>query len=647
MSMLTVENIKKEYMNKKVLDGVSLSVQKGERVALVGSNGSGKTTLLKIIMGLEEPDGGRVMIPGWVKTGYMSQSFEHFYDNESRVRTAAYVSQIEKMESRMREIEAAMGEAADDEAGLDTLMEEYAKINDRFAAMDGYAFGTLLKTALAALGIDRGRLSVPLAKLSGGEKLRVMLAGTVISKPDLLVLDEPTNHLDIKALEWLEDYLVNFKGAVLLVSHDRVFLDRTATRIAELENGTFRVMKCGYTEYLAQKEIRKEYSFKRQKDLEYKIRREKEVVTTLRHQRKISAFNSRLKKIDRLEAELADVKRERQDLHLGRTPSASPTLSKDVHVSSEVAVVKGLSKRFGEKLLFENADFTIYGGDKVGIIGDNGTGKTTLLNILCKNDTDYSGKAWIGEWIRSGFIGQDVSFDDGGSTVLEKIMAEAGKAGIADMSEKEALAYCARYKFFGDETLKKIEVLSGGEKSRLALAVIMLSKPNCLIMDEPTNHMDIYARRTMNALFSEFKGTVIAVSHDRQYLNECTDRILCVGNGRIDVFEGGYEKYVESRNRQKTLNADTGKGTLAVRTKKSEQDNREKGAGDVLEESIFELDEWISAFEASVGPDTDHAQFEEYGRKKKQLQKLYGEWEAQLEAGYGRRNNSGFDGKME
>ncbi|MBN1622928.1 MAG: ABC-F family ATP-binding cassette domain-containing protein, partial [Clostridia bacterium] len=424
MSLITLENIKKKYVEKTILDGVDFTVQKNERVALVGSNGSGKTTLLKIIMGLEKPDHGRVIIPKGSKVGYISQDFSEFYSDEADQRTAAQVTEIDQMESKMREMEQLISGSSGNAEELGRLMTKYDALVDRFAAADGYNFEKTMLYVLHGLGLQKESLKVPLPSLSGGEKLRVMLARTIISKPDVLVLDEPTNHLDIKALEWLEAYLINFSGGVLFVSHDRYFLDKVATRVIELEGGTVTSMKSSYSEYLEQKKVMKEFNRKSQKDLEKQILYEKEIVQTLRHQRKISAFNSRLKKIEKMEEDLARVKRAGAEMHLGRIPSAVINLDHDIHISKEVATARGLGKHFGSRILFENANFLINGGDKVGIIGENGSGKTTLLNILSGKDSEYSGMASLGNWVRYGYISQDIVFKEDEVTVLEKLIEE-------------------------------------------------------------------------------------------------------------------------------------------------------------------------------------------------------------------------------
>ena len=634
MSLITVEDIRKKYTEKIILDGVSLTVQENERVALVGSNGSGKTTLLRIILGLEEPDSGRVIVPKSIKIGYISQDFSEFYSEDADQKTAAKVSEIDRMEEKMRDLEIQMSERADEPAELKKLMARYDLLVDRFAAADGYNFEKAMLYVLHGLGLNREALKVPLPLLSGGEKLRVLLARTIISKPDVLVLDEPTNHLDIKALEWLENYLMNFGGGVFFVSHDRYFLDKVATRVIELENGTIRTMKSSYTEYLEQKKTMKDYNRKMQRDLGKKILKEKEIVQTLRHQRKISAFNSRLKKIEKMEEELAEVKREGASLHLGRIPSAVINLDHDIHVSKEAASAKNLTKAFGDRVLFENANFLIKGGDKIGIIGDNGTGKTTLLNILSGKDLDFSGQASLGKWLRYGFITQDVIFADESLTVLEKLIIESRGSKTGTMDEPMALSYAANFKFYGDETRKKLSVLSGGEKSRLALALVLLDKPNCLVMDEPTNHLDIYTKEIMQDAFRDFAGTVIAISHDRYFLENCINRIIAIEDGTIKVYEGNYGYYLketginvtETESNEKEEKYRKHLEKLKTARKKKAEDDRIQACNE-LEKRITEIEDFKEAFESSMDESTTYDEYLDYQAKLEELQDLYARWD--------------------
>ena len=640
MSVITVENIRKKFINRTVLDGVSFTVQKNERVALVGSNGSGKTTLLKIIMGTESADEGRVVVPKALKTGYISQSFMEFYNEQADSMTATAVAEIDNLEKEMRSIEEQIAAAEHGSNEQQRLMSRYTSLTDKFESMDGYAFEKMMQSVLGGLGLNRESLKIPLSKLSGGEKLRVLLARVVISRPDVLILDEPTNHLDIRALEWLEKYLMGFKGGVLLVSHDRYFLDKVATRVIELEFGSVRGMRSSYTDYLEQKKILKDFNWKKQKDIERQIRNEKKIVITLRHQRKISAFNSRLKKIEKLEGQLSALKKEGATLHLGRIPSVAINMGHQVHVSDEAAYARNLGKSFGNRVLFEDADFLIKGGEKVGIIGDNGTGKTTLLNILSGKDTDITGEASIGHWIKYGFISQDIVFEDDNLTVLEKIMLEARLADFGEMTTKQALEFAAYYKFYGEETGKKLSILSGGEKSRLALAIVMLSKPNCLVMDEPTNHLDIYTREVLESAFEEFRGTIIAISHDRYFLDNCVNRILAIEEGSIKVIDGNYNMYLSLKKPVQEIplqSSDDKKREKYERHMEAKRRERlakakkeRKRLMDQTEGRIDELEEFKESFENTMGENTGYEEYLDYQDKVAELEKLYAKWEKMI-----------------
>jgi ATP-binding cassette subfamily F protein 3 len=377
----------------------------------------------------------------------------------------------------------------------------------------------------------------------------------------------------------------------------------------------------------------REFNKKSQRDIEKQIRREKEVVQTLRHHRKISAFNSRLKKIEKLEEELTLLKRDGAAMHLGRIPSAVINLDHDVHISKEVAKAEELTKSFGSRTLFEEASFLIKGGEKVGIIGDNGTGKTTLLNILSGKDSDFKGQAALGSWIRYGYISQDIVFQNESITVLEKIIEESNGTRTGRLEERQALEYAANFKFFGDETRKKLAVLSGGEKSRLALAIVLLDKPNCLVMDEPTNHLDIYTKEIMQDAFYEFEGTVIAISHDRYFLDNCIQRIIALEDGKINVYEGNYSYYLGCHKPDEEERPSVKEEKYRIHKKKLENKRREKARVEkrkkllTLETSIQELEEFKDLFEADMDENTSYDEYLSYQDKLKELEALYRKWE--------------------
>ncbi len=541
MSLLVFNNVVKEYRNRLVLDGAGLRIEKGERVALVGPNGAGKTTLLRIAAGLETSDAGSVSVARGTKMGYLTQDLAEM-DPGGRIfkETALYHEEVSRLEQKIRSLESAMAEPRllNDQEGYDRVMKEYSRLVTRFEGMDGYTMESKIKSMLLGLGLKEESLTLPVELLSGGEKMRVALARILLEEPDLLVLDEPTNHLDIEGVEWLEGFLKRFDGGVLVVSHDRYFLDQVATRVAELENGTIIERSGNYSTFMEQKEKLREFALREQFRLRQEIKRENSIADQLKSSRKISAWKSRLKTVQRLENELnVTLKGAREQQHLYRTAAPGISFDKVGHMSADIAMADRLEKCYGKVPLFTNVTFEIKGGERVGVIGPNGCGKSTLINILLGNDENYMGRARLGEWVRYGYLGQEVEFEDEGRTILEELLS------AKDMEIGDARNYLARFQFYGDEVDKHIEVLSGGEKVRLYLACMMLESPDCLIMDEPTNHLDVPARNALESAILEFGGTIIAVSHDRYFLNRCINRILEFSDGTLHSYEGNYDAY--------------------------------------------------------------------------------------------------------
>lgn len=541
MSLLVLNNIVKEYRNRMVLDGASLRVEKGERVALVGPNGSGKTTLLRIAAGMESCDCGNVIIARGTKMGYLTQDLKEM-DPDGKIfnETALYHEEVSRLEQKMKNLEKRMAEPA--LMGIpeeyNAVVLEYSRLMNRYESLDGYTIESKIKSMLLGLGLKEEALTLPLELLSGGEKMRVALARILLEEPDLLVLDEPTNHLDIDAVEWLEGFLRRFDGGVLVVSHDRYFLDQVATRVAELGNGTIAERSGNYTTFMGQKDRMREFALKEQFRLRQEIKHETAIAEQLKGARKISAWKSRLKTVERLQKELTvNVKEMKEQHHLYRTAAPKVSFDNIKHMSAEIAMADGLAKYYGSSRLFSGVNFLIRGGERVGIIGPNGCGKTTLINILLGKDEDFKGSARLGEWVRYGYLGQEVDFEDEGRTIVEELLA------AKEMPLDAARDYLAGFQFYGDEIDKKIEVLSGGERVRLYLGCMMLESPDCLIMDEPTNHLDVPARDALESALLKFKGTVIAISHDRYFLNRCINRILEFSGSTAQSFNGNYDAY--------------------------------------------------------------------------------------------------------
>jgi len=623
MSLLTLENIHKEYASRILLNGVNLAVHRGERLALVGANGCGKTTLLRIAMNTEYADRGRVIVGRGIRVGYLSQDLEELSSEASN--TALEYEKVAKLEAGLRSLEREMSQI-EDETSLRAKMKEYTRLTEEYESLDGYNVETRIKSTLLGLGLREESLTIPIEKLSGGERMRVALARILLEEPDLLVLDEPTNHLDIKAVEWLENFLRGFGGGVLIVSHDRYFLDQVSTRIAELQQGSVIERSGNYSSYINQKEIRREFVLREKKRLQRKIKQTDELSKKLMSMHKVKAAKSREKEKLRLISQYDSQRQIGSSEHLKKASGPILNLRRAKHVSSNIAWADKLSKNFGTVELFSQASFKIHGGERIGIIGPNGCGKTTLLNILLGKDNDFQGEARLGHWVKYGYVGQEISFEDEGRTILQEILNKK------EMLEGEAKKYLARYQFYGDEVNKKIEVLSGGEKVRVYLACLMLEEPYCLIMDEPTNHLDMPARDALESSLLDFRGTVIAISHDRYFLNRCVNRILEISAGKIHSYLGNYDDYkaLKNQNQSKEKIQDAKDKAKAARTSKENKAPNQRQSINIreIEEEIAVLEAKMKDIEDSFGPQTGFEVYKIYDELSSQLASLYKKWES-------------------
>ncbi len=625
MSLLHFHNIVKQYRNKKVLDGVTLNIEKKERVALIGNNGSGKSTLLKIAMNQESPDLGQVVKARGIKIGYLSQNSDEALHGHHH---ALHYEKIYQLEKSLRDLENQLEAMAQDHesAVYHAVMQEYAKKLQDYECMDGYTITSKIKKILLGIGLKKDALLIPMNKLSGGEKIRVALARILLEEPDLLILDEPTNHLDIKAVEWLEDYLKKFSGGTLIVSHDRYFLDKVATRIAELENGTLIEKRCNYTSFIQQKERLRDFYHKEQKNLKIKIREKEAVVRQLKEKNKIKQANSRKHEIEKLKEQMKNNQIDlRSKEHLSRKDGPSLVFNSHGHISKRVAWAENLSKSFNGHVLFSDVTFEIGGGERVAIIGSNGCGKTTLLNILLKRDTDYQGTAKLGQWIKYCYLGQNVSFEVMNRTLLEETMISH------DLDEKASREHLAQFQFYGDAVNTKIESLSGGEKVRLFLAKMMLEHPHCLILDEPTNHLDLTSKEAVEKAIRDFRGTVISVSHDRYYLTHSVNKIIEIEQKKSTTYQGNYIYYKQQKSKEQE-NAKQKKAPIDSKVKKKIQAKPEKEMMAVKEQEkdlasiemeICVLEDQIKEIEKELNTDTSIDHYYELERLNRELEALY------------------------
>ena len=530
MSVITVENASKSFGLKRLFTDVTFSIADGEVVALVGSNGCGKTTLIRCIVGLEELDSGHVRMSKDCRIGYLSQEFDQISDTSAYDETTKGLARVLSAERELKSIEQRLSQqdASSDNAEVQVLLKRYERAVREFEASDGYNLAFRVRSTLMGLGLPEDCLHAPIETLSGGERMRVALARLILSEPDVLVLDEPTNHLDMPATEWLEGFLKGFAGSTLVVSHDRYFLDQIADRILEMDRGTIASYTGNYSSFARKKLGRlaeERQAHERQKQDQ---KRTELLVQRLRDMGKVRMAKSRAKLMENQEPI------SRPD---DQTDAPRFMFRDAKHVSDLIAKASHLSKRFGERVILDDISFSIKGGEKVGIIGPNGVGKSTLLRILLGMESPDRGQGAIGSWVKYSYFSQDSCSLDEDSTVLETITA------ATQLKDGEARQYLAKFLFRGEDVHKRVSVLSGGERSRLILCRMILEEPYCLVLDEPTNHLDIESRECLEDALRSFAGTVIAVSHDRYFLNKVATRILELRDGRICSYDGNYASY--------------------------------------------------------------------------------------------------------
>jgi ATP-binding cassette subfamily F protein 3 len=605
MSVIAVENASKSFGLKRLFTDVTFTISDGEVVALVGSNGCGKTTLIRCIVGLEELDGGRIRMSRNCRIGYLSQEFDQITDTNAYDETIRGLERVLSAEREIKSIEARLSQqaASSDSAQVQALLKRYERAVREFEASDGYNLAFKVRSALMGLGLPEDCLHAPIETLSGGEKMRVALARLLLSEPDVLILDEPTNHLDMPATEWLEGFLRGFAGSTLIVSHDRYFLDQIADRVLDMDRGTVTSYTGNYSSFARKKlgriaEARQTYERQRQER-----KRTELLVQRLRDIGKIRMAKSRVKLMQNQEPV------SRPD---DRVDAPRFVFTNAKHVSDLVAKVSHMSKRYGERVIFDNISFTIRGGEKVGIIGPNGVGKSTLLRILLGLEPPDRGQGAIGSWVKYSYFSQDSCDLDEDKTVLETITT------ATQLNDDEARQYLARFLFRGENVQKRVSVLSGGERSRLILCRTILEEPYCLVLDEPTNHLDVESRECLEDALRSFAGTVIAVSHDRYFLNKVATRILEIRDCKVYSYHGNYAAYKKQLLTDKTQSSTAARplrsaqaksapvrsGRVGARSHSSEVRATSKLDADDLEAEILALEERAEALE-KLFADTD------------------------------------------
>lgn len=634
--ILACKQLHKAYGIDVILDKITFHLEEKEKAAIVGVNGAGKTTLFRILTRESSADGGDFYIRKDASLGYMAQNQQIESDRTIYEEMLSVFEEILKTEKLLREMENEMGSLSGQ--SLSDKMEEYSRLQHFFEQNDGYSYQSRLRGVVKGLGFTEADFTRPLSQLSGGQKTRIYLGKLLLSKPDILLLDEPTNHLDIASIEWLEDFLRGYDGAVLIISHDRYFLDRIVSKVVEIENKKSNVYNGNYSFYIQQKEFNREVQQKAFDTQQKEVKRQEEVIRTLR------AFN-REKSIKRAESrEKALDKIERVDQPDSLPDHMRLTLTPLITSGNDVLHTEDLSKSYGGNKIFQNVSFDVKRGENAAIIGPNGVGKSTLFKMLLREVSGDSGSVRFGTNVHVGYYDQEQQKLDESKTIFAEIADT-----YPNLTAGQIRNVLAAFVFTNDDVFKPISALSGGEKGRVALAKIMLSKANLLMLDEPTNHLDMFSKEVLENALNRYEGTVIYISHDRYFINKTAEKILELTPDGVALYAGNYDYYLEKKAEQVRNEAEKAKetgipsalSTSASETKtdwlkqKEQQAAERRQAAKIsrLEQEIEETETGIAKADedmAAAGTNYTKAQqiFEEKAKLEEKLELLYSQWEA-------------------
>ena len=638
--ILSCQNISKAFVENQVLKNVSFHIEDHEKAAIVGINGAGKTTLLRIIVGEMTPDDGQVVLAKDKTLGYLAQNSTVDTSHTIYEELLSVKADLLRLEEKIRECENDMKHADGD--ALEDLMKQYTSLTHAFETGGGYLYRSELVGVLKGLGFTEDEFSKPVATLSGGQKTRVALGRLLLQNPDLIILDEPTNHLDMTSIAWLETYLLNYKGAVLIVSHDRYFLDRIAGKVIEIDQSKATTFMGNYSDYAVKKEQLRVAAWNAYMNQQRDIKHQEEVIEKLKsfnREKSIKRAESREKMLDKIEV-IEKPSEVRTDMKLTLTPR--------ILSGNDVLTVEHLSKSFDSHKLFTDVNFEIKRGEHVAIIGDNGSGKTTLLKILNGLVPADQGTFRLGSNVEIGYYDQEHHVLHSEKTLFEEISDD-----YPYLNNTQIRNVLAAFLFTGEDVFKRISDLSGGERGRVSLAKLVLSNANFLILDEPTNHLDIMSKEILEDALNGYEGTILYVSHDRYFINRTAHRILDLTEGQFVSYVGNYDYYLEKHDTvmaaieastPQSADADNAAATKAAesevkldwKAQKEEQARLRKKENDLkkCEEKIAELEARISEIDTEMSDPTigtQVAKLQELSKEQtscqEQLEKLYEQWE--------------------
>ena len=633
--VLACQNISKAYGVNEILNHINFHIEAKEKLAIVGINGAGKSTLLKIIMNEEEADEGQVVIGKDITVGYLAQHQNSYYDKTIYEELLSVKQNVIDLQEQIRQLEQDMKHL--EGAELEDALERYTRMNHTFEMQDGYSFESQITGILKGLGFEESEFNRPVSELSGGQKTRVSLGRLLLSRPDIILLDEPTNHLDLNSIAWLEGYLRGYDGAVIIVSHDRYFLDKIVTKVVEIENTQATIYHGNYSYYAKKREEVRLSKYRAYMNQQAEIRHQEEVIAKLKQfnrEKSIKRAESREKMLDKIER--LDKPQEIHD-------EMRLTLTPDVESGNDVLLVEGLAKSFDGKTIFSNVNMDIKRGERVALIGNNGTGKTTILKIINQLLSKDSGKVVLGAQVHIGYYDQEHQVLHPDKTIFDELQDT-----YPQMNNTRVRNVLAAFLFTGEDVFKKIEDLSGGERGRVSLAKLMLSNANFLILDEPTNHLDITSKEILENALTNYSGTILYVSHDRYFINQTATRILDLSPTGITSYIGNYDYYIEQQL-VSTARAEEKAVVVKEETEnkkdwkrsKEEQAKERKRQNDIkkTEARIEELEQLLSSLEEELAlPEnaTNVAKLTEITAKQtaanEELETLYEMWETLSES---------------
>lgn len=587
MIALSCTGISKTYGIDAIIEDIGFTVNVKDKIGLIGVNGAGKTTLMKILMGLETQDTGEIYYAKDLTIGYLEQNTNLDIHYSAYAYCEEIFADVFSVEEQMRTLEARMQHEHDDQ-----ILEAYSALQEKFEQLDGYSISSKVRGVLNGLGFDESEYLRPINQLSGGQKSRVGVARLLLKKPDILLLDEPTNHLDIAAIKWLENYLKDYSGTIIMISHDRYFLDQITTRIFEIESGELTAYNGNYSKFIIQKKAFYEAELKQYETQQRELAKQQELIRKFKErgtEKLAKRARSREKRLSHIEmVEQPKVFK----AHFKMALKAGAKTGKDI------LIARDLSKSYDATKVFEQVDFEIYNGDRIGLIGPNGVGKTTLFKILLSQLSVDTGTLTWGHHIMPGYYDQELNTLNLDHTVLEEIHEQKPELTLTEVRK-----LLGAFLFSGDDIEKMIHQLSGGERSRVSLLKLMLSSANVLFLDEPTNHLDLYAKETLEEALSNYDGTMLTISHDRYFLNKICNKIFEMTPNGIEVYWGNYDYYQQKTLEKETLSTVEPIDSGLTKTKQKEilkKEKEKKSEEKKLKQSALDLEAKITSLEEKL-----------------------------------------------